>query len=89
MIYLGIRVGRDTGALYPLVGILIGIFLLWGAYRGRTKPLLTSISFKCGECTHQWDVEIQGMSHARKWQELPSTEWQKVVSGEAIPGLGK
>ncbi len=85
----GIKMALDTGGFFPLVPILIGIFLLWASLSGRMKDLLTSVRFKCGECSHEWNVEIQGMSYARKWQEIPAAEWRKVVSGRKIPGLGK
>ena len=85
-IYGAIQVVQDTGNPISLVGFAFGILAIWIAV--VKKDTFTSVRFKCGECSHEWDVEIQGTSYARKWQELPATEWQKVVSGRTIPGLG-
>lgn len=76
-----------TGGFLPLVVIPIGVFILWMALSGKLKDPLASVRFKCSECSHEWDVEIQGTSYARKWQELPQTEWRKFVSGMKISGL--
>jgi hypothetical protein len=84
---LGISVALDTGGLLPLVAILFGIFILWASLTGKIKDILTSVRFKCAACGHKWHVEIRGTAHAKKWQELPSAEWRKVVPGVQIPGL--
>ena len=84
-----INAALGTGGFLPLVVIPIGVFILWMALSGKMKDTLASVRFKCNECSHEWDVEIQGTSYARKWQELPPAEWRKVVSGRTIPGLGK
>jgi hypothetical protein len=82
-----INASMGTGGFLPLVVIPVGVFILWMALSGKTKDTLTSVRFQCSECSHEWDVEIQGTSYARKWQELPQTEWRKFVSGMKIPGL--